>query len=232
LLCPLLTCIITLSELSTGIHSADDAAERSRRIARLQRVEATFSSLPFGLEPHSPEYEGYMGNYGNTMDRWYHRVTIVVWTAGPGIREPGRGHAGLGSGRDSRRGRWRGPGGCSCGSGDARAVVYEFAVEPTVLPRLPDTALLLAAPDGTGTGVQPVECHPAIITLPRATTAPLGPAGAPYQASMMPPADAPHPELAPREPQQDLTQQPYEEARPAWPPQDPPAQWWKHDPRA
>ena len=31
------------------------------------------------LVPHQSEYEGYMGNYGNTLDRWYRRAAIVVW---------------------------------------------------------------------------------------------------------------------------------------------------------
>jgi len=31
------------------------------------------------LTPHSLEYEGYMGNWGNTLDRWYHRAAVVVW---------------------------------------------------------------------------------------------------------------------------------------------------------
>ncbi len=31
------------------------------------------------LTPYASEYEGYMGNYGNTMDRWYRRAAIVVW---------------------------------------------------------------------------------------------------------------------------------------------------------
>ena len=31
------------------------------------------------LAPYESEYEGYMGNYGNTMDRWYHRGAVVVW---------------------------------------------------------------------------------------------------------------------------------------------------------
>jgi hypothetical protein len=32
-----------------------------------------------GLVPYSSEYEGYMGNYGNTLDRWYHRAAVIVW---------------------------------------------------------------------------------------------------------------------------------------------------------
>ena len=46
----LLISTITLAELSAGVHSADDAGERGRRIARLQRVEAAFNPLPFDTE--------------------------------------------------------------------------------------------------------------------------------------------------------------------------------------
>ncbi|WP_448222928.1 2OG-Fe(II) oxygenase [Gordonia iterans] len=31
------------------------------------------------LTPYESEYEGYMGNYGNTLDRWYRRAAIVLW---------------------------------------------------------------------------------------------------------------------------------------------------------
>ncbi|MBT0770269.1 2OG-Fe(II) oxygenase [Kineosporia sp. J2-2] len=27
----------------------------------------------------SSEYEGYLGNYGNTLDRWYRRAAVVIW---------------------------------------------------------------------------------------------------------------------------------------------------------
>jgi 2OG-Fe(II) oxygenase superfamily len=30
------------------------------------------------FSPFKSEYEGYMGNYGNTLDRWYHRAVIVL----------------------------------------------------------------------------------------------------------------------------------------------------------
>ncbi|MBF6195757.1 type II toxin-antitoxin system VapC family toxin [Nocardia sp. CDC186] len=43
----LLTSAVTLAELSAGVHQTDDAVERGGRIARLQRVEATFDPLPF-----------------------------------------------------------------------------------------------------------------------------------------------------------------------------------------
>ena len=31
------------------------------------------------LTPYQSEYEGYMGNYGNTLDRWYRRAAVVLW---------------------------------------------------------------------------------------------------------------------------------------------------------
>ncbi len=31
------------------------------------------------LAPFQSEYTGYMGNWGNTLDRWYHRAAIVIW---------------------------------------------------------------------------------------------------------------------------------------------------------
>lgn len=32
--------------------------------------------------PYAREYEGYMGNYGNTLDRWYHRAAVLVTPKG------------------------------------------------------------------------------------------------------------------------------------------------------
>ncbi len=32
------------------------------------------------FQPFKSHHEGYMGNYGNTMDRWYHRAAVVLWT--------------------------------------------------------------------------------------------------------------------------------------------------------
>ena len=31
------------------------------------------------LTPYESQYEGYMGNWGNTLDRWYRRAAVVVW---------------------------------------------------------------------------------------------------------------------------------------------------------
>jgi hypothetical protein len=41
--------------------------------------EICFTRASVDMEPFESEYEGYMGNYGNTMDRWYHRAALVMW---------------------------------------------------------------------------------------------------------------------------------------------------------
>ena len=46
----LLTSTVSLAELSAGVHATEDTTERSRRILRVQRVEATFTPLPFDVE--------------------------------------------------------------------------------------------------------------------------------------------------------------------------------------
>lgn len=42
-------------------------------------VEVCATTPTGGLRPYASEYEGYMGNYGNTMDRWYRRAAVVLW---------------------------------------------------------------------------------------------------------------------------------------------------------
>ncbi|MGW3727111.1 2OG-Fe(II) oxygenase [Streptomyces sp. NPDC000851] len=41
--------------------------------------EACTSTPSADLTPFESQYEGYMGNYGNTLDRWYRRAAVVVW---------------------------------------------------------------------------------------------------------------------------------------------------------
>ncbi|KJK57822.1 2OG-Fe(II) oxygenase [Saccharothrix sp. ST-888] len=41
--------------------------------------EACASTPSADLTPYEAQYEGYMGNYGNTLDRWYRRAAVVVW---------------------------------------------------------------------------------------------------------------------------------------------------------
>jgi hypothetical protein len=41
--------------------------------------EICFATPTVELQPYASEYEGYMGNWGNTMDRWYRRAAVVLW---------------------------------------------------------------------------------------------------------------------------------------------------------
>ncbi len=41
--------------------------------------ECCWTKANDALTPFKSEYEGWMGNYGNTMERWYHRAAIILW---------------------------------------------------------------------------------------------------------------------------------------------------------
>jgi hypothetical protein len=41
--------------------------------------EVCFTRASVDMDPFQSEHEGYMGNYGNTVDRWYHRAALVMW---------------------------------------------------------------------------------------------------------------------------------------------------------
>jgi predicted 2-oxoglutarate/Fe(II)-dependent dioxygenase YbiX len=58
-----------------------DVRGKSRRFGAIKLdTSAIISSVPLeDWKPTSEEYEGYTGNAGNTLDRWYHRSAIVVW---------------------------------------------------------------------------------------------------------------------------------------------------------
>ena len=64
-------------ELDSWLAPGSDHAEPVQlRIAD----DCVCASTPSGeLEPYRSEYEGNMGNYGNTLDRWYHRGAVIVW---------------------------------------------------------------------------------------------------------------------------------------------------------
>jgi hypothetical protein len=46
---------------------------------RVSDSEICFTTANDVLEPFESRYEGYMGNYGDTLDRWYHRAAVVLW---------------------------------------------------------------------------------------------------------------------------------------------------------
>jgi 2-oxoglutarate-Fe(II)-dependent oxygenase superfamily protein len=45
----------------------------------VHREEVCAATSTGDLVPYSSEYEGYMGNWGNTLERWYHRAAVIVW---------------------------------------------------------------------------------------------------------------------------------------------------------
>jgi hypothetical protein len=107
--------------------------------------------------------------------------------------------------------------------------VYEYAVEPAVLQNLPDNALLLADRNTSSTDLQAIECHPSIITLPRASTRPLPSAGHGWHNASPPVMSEPdQPQIDPRRYQQ---QWPLDDrARLGRAPlQQPPRSSWQHD---
>ncbi len=67
-------------ELDSWLPPGSDHAEP----VQLQvATDCVCASTPSGeLEPYRSEYEGNMGNYGNTLDRWYHRGAVIVWPRG------------------------------------------------------------------------------------------------------------------------------------------------------
>jgi len=62
--------------ITLGWWSADGGEEISLAVSEEQVCAATATKE---LTPYESEYEGYMGNYGNTVDRWYRRAAVVAW---------------------------------------------------------------------------------------------------------------------------------------------------------
>lgn len=75
---------IELGELLDGSISLDTWVDQSGQPAQpaaswASDAEVCATTATSTLIPYDSTYEGYMGNYGNTMDRWYRRGAVVVW---------------------------------------------------------------------------------------------------------------------------------------------------------
>ena len=73
-----------LSELLDWSIGLDTWVDRSGAPAQpaafaVDDAEVCATTPTAKLTPYESQYEGYMGNYGNTMDRWYRRGAVVVW---------------------------------------------------------------------------------------------------------------------------------------------------------
>lgn len=67
------------SEITLTHWTGPDGARLEETSLFLHEGEVCASTPSGDLQPYSQQYEGYMGNWGNTLDRWYHRAAVVVW---------------------------------------------------------------------------------------------------------------------------------------------------------
>jgi hypothetical protein len=69
-----------LIESTVTVDSWLDPEGKTEQVGLCIGDDEVSASTPSGdLVPRASEYEGYMGNWGNTLDRWYHRGAVVVW---------------------------------------------------------------------------------------------------------------------------------------------------------
>jgi len=69
---------------------AADGAPAPAILPGVRDEELVLTRPTVDLEPFASEYEGYQGNYGNTMERWYHRAAFVMWPRERGFALRGR----------------------------------------------------------------------------------------------------------------------------------------------
>lgn len=73
--------LIDLQDSAIELSHWLDAA--SKHIAGIPGIvsdeELHFTKPSSDLDPFRSHHEGYQGNYGNTVDRWYHRAAFVMW---------------------------------------------------------------------------------------------------------------------------------------------------------
>src|SRR6266571_6667873 len=67
------------SEISLGWWTSPSGKGGESISLHVPDSEVCATTPSVELKPYESEYEGYMGNYGNTMDRWYRRAAVVVW---------------------------------------------------------------------------------------------------------------------------------------------------------
>jgi hypothetical protein len=61
-------------------HAIDPSGKKVEGFfADIVDQEVFYTKASVEMEPFKSEHEGYMGNWGNTVDRWYHRAGVVLW---------------------------------------------------------------------------------------------------------------------------------------------------------
>src|SRR5213075_649170 len=58
---------------------ASGSSKRPAMTSAVRDEELCYTRPSAEMNPFQSEYTGYMGNWGNTLDRWYHRGAIVIW---------------------------------------------------------------------------------------------------------------------------------------------------------
>jgi hypothetical protein len=73
--------LLELIDNSTIIKHWRDAAGKPAGLPEwsVYDREICWTKATDELSPFESEYEGFMGNWGNTMERWYHRAAIILW---------------------------------------------------------------------------------------------------------------------------------------------------------
>ncbi|MFE9922138.1 2OG-Fe(II) oxygenase [Streptomyces sp. NPDC005774] len=66
-------------EITLGWWTGPDGVGGEQISLQVHDYEVCASTASTDLTPYDSQYEGYMGNYGNTLDRWYRRAAVVVW---------------------------------------------------------------------------------------------------------------------------------------------------------
>jgi 2OG-Fe(II) oxygenase superfamily len=60
-------------------HFVDATGKAVTASGRAATSELCFTKPSVDLDPFESTHEGYMGNWGNTVDHWYHRAAFVLW---------------------------------------------------------------------------------------------------------------------------------------------------------
>lgn len=72
--------LVDLVDYDIGLsHCLGSETGRAQIAQGIGQDEVCWTTESDDLKPYAYEYEGYMGNYGNTVDRWYHRAAVVLW---------------------------------------------------------------------------------------------------------------------------------------------------------
>jgi 5-methylcytosine-specific restriction endonuclease McrA len=66
-------------EITLGWWTNPDGTDGESITLHIRDDEVCATTPTVDLVPYQSAYEGYMGNYGNTLDRWYRRAAVVVW---------------------------------------------------------------------------------------------------------------------------------------------------------